>query len=758
MSKIKIFLSTHILIILFSSLAFTSGFIGLAYELIYVRAFGLINGDLYTTYAIIVLTFISGMAMGNLFGFKLRKDLPFLEIGGGLYACLFSIFLLMGGYNLHFPTPVLILLLFVPAFIVGLHVPLYSYYLKKIKFDIIYALYHFGAIISLLILELLAFSSLPLSWIFMALGLAQIIIGLSILFYYHKGIFRIQKTNFELISFGQILKNKWCLFLGVFLTSLMSFYFHFSLLRIILYYQFLLRPTFSFFIITSILFVTLGALLSNKFKIKLWIISVLFFVHILSILIFLPNIAQWLGSFNYQNLIVFQFALNILAFSPLIWATVFLCRSIEEARPKLEKIDIYAGLFLCISSIGNILGYLLTAITANLITSWLIISPLLILVILILAIITNQNYQKFIISLIIIMVATYFFQSKYDLNFILTEGISTKQCLMRDCEQNPKNIYQVDNLVANYNSLVAVFKSNNTNMNAAVYFTPQTYVLDGYLSHVINYYTENSVGIFPRRYFSEKLNNSYVIGIGTGQTVSGVAMISKKTTAVDINAAVFAYLPKLEQYNHNLLQNSQVELIRDDGMNYLKKNNEKYDLILNTATNMFTYGVAKLHTKEFLSLVKKHLLPNGIYVSWLDCNSIRSKDDLENVVGLHRPYFKYIDAHYISDAYILLVSYDEQRPINNISHQDLTLEDAAFISKNMIKLPNYDYTLNLQDIFPKNHKLKNSTMDYPKLEKIALNNYLKNIRETHLFNLRQLIDSNPKYKLIPDEEQVDNDD
>ena len=72
-------------IMLFSLLTIISGFLGLAYEVIYQRSFSLINGDLYSTYAIIVLTFIAGMSIGNLAGFKLRESLPLLEaIGAGL--------------------------------------------------------------------------------------------------------------------------------------------------------------------------------------------------------------------------------------------------------------------------------------------------------------------------------------------------------------------------------------------------------------------------------------------------------------------------------------------------------------------------------------------------------------------------------------------------------------------------------------------------------------------------------------------------
>ena len=229
------------------TLACLSGCLGLAYELLFERAYSLICGDLYLTYAAIVLTFIFGGSLGNLCGYRLRRALPALEIAGGIIALIFGLFLRIGGYLTTIPTPVMIALLLLPSFIVGLHLPLYGHYFYQKAFDKLYTIYHLGATLGLLAIECLLIPHFALSTIFIICGSIQIIIGISVAYQTHTGRFQIKKIDLQIPQLVAIARQNAGILTLVFTMSLLSYYFHFFLIKILNFYEVITRPTYSFF-------------------------------------------------------------------------------------------------------------------------------------------------------------------------------------------------------------------------------------------------------------------------------------------------------------------------------------------------------------------------------------------------------------------------------------------------------------------------------------------------------------------------------
>ncbi len=107
-----------------------------------------------------------------------------------------------------------------------------------------------------------------------------------------------------------------------------------------------------------------------------------------------------------------------------------------------------------------------------------------------------------------------------------------------------------------------------------------------------------------------------VIGGGEGGTVREVLKhnIVKDVVMVDIDEEVIrvskTFMPQLSA---GAFEDKRLKLVIDDGRAYLKKTNERYDVILIDVTDPLPEGPSYLlYTKQFYELVKERLKPDGL--------------------------------------------------------------------------------------------------------------------------------------------------
>lgn len=116
----------------------------------------------------------------------------------------------------------------------------------------------------------------------------------------------------------------------------------------------------------------------------------------------------------------------------------------------------------------------------------------------------------------------------------------------------------------------------------------------------------------------EKAEKVLVIGLASGMTVGAVAQHPvKRITVVEIEPAVVEASHLFDPFNHRPLEDPRVNLIVDDGRNYLLAAKERFDVIISEPSNPWMSGPAKLFTKEFFELGKDRLTKDGIFVQWL---------------------------------------------------------------------------------------------------------------------------------------------
>ncbi len=122
----------------------------------------------------------------------------------------------------------------------------------------------------------------------------------------------------------------------------------------------------------------------------------------------------------------------------------------------------------------------------------------------------------------------------------------------------------------------------------------------------------------PLAMLDRKPTNILIICFGMGTTHRSALSWGISSTVVELVPSV----PQVYGYFHadgpTLLQSPQSHLVIDDGRLFLERTSEQYDVIaIDPPPPVQTAGSSLLYSKEFYTLVKRHLRPGGILQQWL---------------------------------------------------------------------------------------------------------------------------------------------
>jgi spermidine synthase len=128
---------------------------------------------------------------------------------------------------------------------------------------------------------------------------------------------------------------------------------------------------------------------------------------------------------------------------------------------------------------------------------------------------------------------------------------------------------------------------------------------------------------------------------GTGNSV--LALTRHDPERVDV-VELSPHVREASQYfwtNEGVLDDRRVNLIIEDGRNFLLGTDRRYDVISLEPPNIFTAGVVNLYSKEFYDLALKRLKPGGMMVQWLPTIQL-SEDDRGMLIRAFADAFPYV--------------------------------------------------------------------------------------------------------------------
>ena len=146
-----------------------------------------------------------------------------------------------------------------------------------------------------------------------------------------------------------------------------------------------------------------------------------------------------------------------------------------------------------------------------------------------------------------------------------------------------------------------------------------------------------------------------VIGFGSGVTAGSVLTHPVETVeAVEISTGVAGAEEFFREVNHDVVDDPRFTFRIADGRNHLLLTEEPYDVIISEPSNPWMAGVSGLFTRDFFSLARERLTPDGLFCQWAHIYNL-SEEDLKTIVAGFTDVFEDTALFLLSEADILLV-------------------------------------------------------------------------------------------------------
>ncbi|MAB78745.1 MAG: hypothetical protein CMJ89_05260 [Planctomycetes bacterium] len=159
-----------------------------------------------------------------------------------------------------------------------------------------------------------------------------------------------------------------------------------------------------------------------------------------------------------------------------------------------------------------------------------------------------------------------------------------------------------------------------------------------------------------------------VIGLGGGQTASRFLYYDiERLDCVDIEAELFPLVR--DHFEGDWLDDARTHLLIEDGRNYLSYTDLRYDIISVEVGQTFRPGVGSFYTREFYSRARERLKPNGLLSQFVPVMFL-SEEECRNIVKTFLEVFPASTLWY-NTGELLLVGV--AAPSFQISPQRLTL-------------------------------------------------------------------------------------
>jgi len=599
-------------------LTFLSGFCGIAYEQLYQRLLTTHLGSSFSVSASILTVFLMGIGFGSLVAHHLRRWLGAIEAGIGLSAIAIAFrgagaatWLLQqfaaSGMSYSFAVGASVLgVLALPAFLIGFSIPLFARYLDAFGrsrgrgFDSAYILYNLGAAISLLILEFYVLRLIGLRTSLLVMAGCNLVIGAL--------VFRTEVVSRTIESAPIPLADA----VSLFLVSAASGIYQLIFLKIAERFFGPFGENFTLCLVLALVGISIGTIVVRRGHVTYgrWLLFGSVLLAIGAALV-TPVAFLWAAASDSMALagplkIVvkcgFMFLLGILPFT-FFGGTV--PALIEDGLKERS-----AGRLLALSSFGNCAGYLVSC--GILFERFELLTILIAMVagILILSLSSQKITRSFLPPAFATAGLVYVLQASWNPGLFLVsyEDFSSPERLYSTI-QNVQDAV----IYKNRNDEVGIVKSRASGTESVV--------INGYRS--LNVHPDNAnpyellFGIAPALY-PARHDHALVLGLGTGVTAGAVAGFYQRTTAIELNPAMIRALEHFDRANLSVAQDPRVDIVQADGLDYLRRTGEKFDVIYNTVTSPFYFSSGKLYTRDFFQMARDHLNEGGVYALWMD--------------------------------------------------------------------------------------------------------------------------------------------
>lgn len=118
-----------------------------------------------------------------------------------------------------------------------------------------------------------------------------------------------------------------------------------------------------------------------------------------------------------------------------------------------------------------------------------------------------------------------------------------------------------------------------------------------------------------------------VVGLGSGVTLgSTLSHPAGAIDCVELESAVVEGSRFFDAQSGAPLRDPRVRLVVNDARNHLLLSREPYDVIISEPSNPWVAGAASLFTRDFFSLARSRLGPDGVFCQWVQLYELTAED------------------------------------------------------------------------------------------------------------------------------------
>jgi len=130
------------------------------------------------------------------------------------------------------------------------------------------------------------------------------------------------------------------------------------------------------------------------------------------------------------------------------------------------------------------------------------------------------------------------------------------------------------------------------------------------------------------------------VGFGSGGTCWAVSQYPlEEIDVVEISPEVLRAADRyFSDINHHVLRDPRVNVVLNDGRNYLLATSKTYDAILSDSIHPVYAGNSTLYTYEYFQLCRDRLAPGGVVSMWLPLYSLDSESFVRILASFHQVF------------------------------------------------------------------------------------------------------------------------
>jgi spermidine synthase len=154
------------------------------------------------------------------------------------------------------------------------------------------------------------------------------------------------------------------------------------------------------------------------------------------------------------------------------------------------------------------------------------------------------------------------------------------------------------------------------------------------------------LGLLPALY-SPHARNALVVTFGSGIVAGSMAGLPgcEHVDCIEICKEAFNAARYFSFENHDVLHDPKINLLVNDGRNYVLMTDKRYDIISADATHPTSSDSWILYTEEFYGLCKSKLTDDGIMCQWIPLHGILERD-YATILATFRAVFPFAAVYY----------------------------------------------------------------------------------------------------------------